>query len=131
MWSDRSARVLLKLSFCVSVRTSQAVQAASLMLGGAGTGRAAASVGAHQTLTFLGVYLTVSGSSLPGYLHLYDALLLNLGVQVSACLFSYTSILLSLLILCLLRYSLTLQQVPAIIPPRPIAIRRKYSKHKH
>lgn len=71
------------------------------------------------------------GSTFPGYLHIYDVLVLNLAVQACSCALSYTSILLTLLILALVSYSLSLQRTSSTVPQAPVAIRRKYSKHKH
>ena len=121
----------MKLSAMVSVRSKQSVQLCAALLTGCTAIRSLCLVLGHECVTVLCVCLITGKVQVPGYLHLYDVVLVNLTVQMLNCLLSYTTLTLAAAVAALLHYSLALQQTEKLEPPRPPAIRRKYCKHKH
>lgn len=131
LWADPSACVLLKLSVMVSVRSIQSVQLCAALIAGCTAIRSLCFVLVHECVTVLCTCLITGKVEVPGYLHLYDVVVVNLAVQMLNCVLSYTVLALAAVVAALLHYSLALQQTEKFQPPRPPAIRRKYCKHKH
>lgn len=131
VWADPSACALAKLSVMVSVRSKQTLQLCAALITGCTALKSLCFVFGHECATVLCVGLIAGKVQVPGCLHLYDVVVVNLAVQMLNCLFSYTAIALAVAVAALLHYSLALQQTEKLEPPRPPAIRRKYCKHKH
>lgn len=127
---DPSARALLKLTASVSVRSMQMIQLFAQLLTGLSVIRTLGCVLAHESLSVLCVSVITSQVQVPGYLYLYDLVVVNLLVQLLNCFFSYTTILLTAVAVTLLGYSLTLHTAEIPEQPQSPAIRRKYFKHK-
>ena len=130
VWTDPSAKALVKLSAVISVRVMQALQLGIVLLTGGNSTKAVFCVGGHETLTLFCLYLITEQVRVPGYLYLYDVITINLVVQVLNCVFPYTTLMVIAAVAVLLYYSLALQHTQVPHPPRPPAVRRKYTK-KH
>jgi len=130
IWADRSARALWKLSAMVSVSSSQGVQLCALLCTGGSVTKSLGCVLGHECLTVLCLCLIAGQGKVPGYLHLYDAVVVNFLVQLLNTLLSYSALVLAAVVAGLLYYSVALQHVEQLDPQHPPAIRRKYCKHK-
>lgn len=130
IWADPSARALWKLSAMVSVSYKQGVQLGALLCAGQSVTKSLGCVVGHECLTVLCLCLIAGQVKAPGYLHLYDVIVVNFLVQILNCLLSYSALVLAVVVASLLYYSLALQHVEQLDPQRPPPIRRKYCKHK-
>lgn len=130
IWADPSARALGKLSAMVSVSSKQGVQLGALLYTGLSVTKALSCVLIHECLTILCLCLIAGQVKVPGYLHLYDVIVVNFLVQILNCVLSYSALVLAVTVAGLLYYSLVLQHVEQLDPQRPPPIRRKYCKHK-